>query len=393
MSFWGLVVEPNKLYSQTVPCSYKVTMAVLETEGNPSNKDSKSQTSVTLVVDKKEFLICKLTPVLHEQQTMDLILQAGANVDFKVTGEKAATVYLTGYYIEECSDMECEGSSCTEDEEVGEEMSEFIDDEAIEGEEEDDEEMDGFIDDESLNEDEISDSSDAEFTEEEDEEDESCIQEMNSEEEEDEEDLLESDEETEEESEIEKPVKSGKRSPIQDKKENAKKSKTCEQKPVQKPLQPTPEDSKTVSPTKKVTFDDSKTKSAQIQEPSTPKLVKKTLPNGLQIEDLKLGNGIKAKVGHKVGITYKGSLTNGSVFDQSKGNDILYFTIGDRKVIPGMDLGIKDMNLGGVRKLTIPAHLGYGNQSQSKIPANSTLIFEVKLVKVDNKKGSNKDEL
>jgi FK506-binding nuclear protein len=389
MSFWGLVVEPNKLYSQTVPNSYKVTMAVLETG---ANKDSKSQTSVILVVDANEYIICKLTPGLHEQQTMDLILQAGANVDFKVTGDKAGIVYLTGYYIEECSDMECEGS-CTEDEEVEEELSDLIDDEAIEDEEEEDEEMDGFIDDEAIEDDDISVSSEAEFTGEEDEEDDSFIQEMGSEEEEDEEDLLESEEESEEESEIEKPVKSGKRSTIQDKNENAKKPKISEQKPVQKPLQPTPEDSKTVSPTKKVTFDDSKTKSTQIQEPSTPKLVKKTLPNGLQIEDIKLGSGIKAKVGHKVGITYKGTLTNGSVFDQSKGNDILYFTIGDRKVIPGMDLGIKDMNLGGVRKLTIPAHLGYGNQSQSKIPANSTLIFEVKLVKVDNKKGSNKDEL
>jgi FK506-binding nuclear protein len=38
------------------------------------------------------------------------------------------------------------------------------------------------------------------------------------------------------------------------------------------------------------------------------------------------------------------------------------------------------MSVGGERRLTIPAHLAYGSKAQPGIPANSTLIFDIKLL-------------
>ena len=40
------------------------------------------------------------------------------------------------------------------------------------------------------------------------------------------------------------------------------------------------------------------------------------------------------------------------------------------------------MRVGDIRTLTIPPHLGYGERKMGKIPANSTLIFEVELIKI-----------
>jgi FK506-binding nuclear protein len=58
------------------------------------------------------------------------------------------------------------------------------------------------------------------------------------------------------------------------------------------------------------------------------------------------------------------------------------FKIGKGEVIKGWDIGIVGMAVGGERRLTIPAHLAYGNKSTSGIPANSTLVFDVKLLEI-----------
>lgn len=58
----------------------------------------------------------------------------------------------------------------------------------------------------------------------------------------------------------------------------------------------------------------------------------------------------------------------------------LEFTIGVGQVIPGWEKGLMDMKVGEIRKLTIPAYLGYGENSLDGIPPNSDLYFEVELV-------------
>ncbi len=104
----------------------------------------------------------------------------------------------------------------------------------------------------------------------------------------------------------------------------------------------------------------------------------------LIIEDLVVGQGVEAKEGNVITVNYTGWLENGTQFDSSLSpdRDPLVFTLGAGKVIQWWDQGIPGMKVGGKRRLTIPPHLGYGNQAVGAIPANSTLIFEVDLLGV-----------
>ena len=109
----------------------------------------------------------------------------------------------------------------------------------------------------------------------------------------------------------------------------------------------------------------------------------------LQMVDIVIGTGAVATAGDSVTVNYVGSLTNGTVFDASanRGNEGLTFTLGVGQVIKGWDLGVAGMKEGGKRKLVIPASLAYGDQAVGGvIPANSTLVFEVELLKVQKAK-------
>ena len=104
----------------------------------------------------------------------------------------------------------------------------------------------------------------------------------------------------------------------------------------------------------------------------------------LGTEDIKTGDGTEVKGGDTVSVHYTGTLTDGTKFDSSKDrNEPFSFTVGVGEVIKGWDLGLIGMKVGGVRKLTIPSDLGYGEQgSPPVIPPNSTLVFEIELLEV-----------
>lgn len=111
----------------------------------------------------------------------------------------------------------------------------------------------------------------------------------------------------------------------------------------------------------------------------------RTLPNGLKITDVKLGNGEEAREGKKVTVHYVGTLSNGMKFDSSIDRGAPFtFVLGVGQVIKGWDEGVVGMLVGGKRKLVIPPELGYGSQDLGSIPPNSTLNFEVELLKVEN---------
>ncbi len=107
-----------------------------------------------------------------------------------------------------------------------------------------------------------------------------------------------------------------------------------------------------------------------------------TTASGLVYEDLNEGEGTVAAAGQKVSVHYTGWLTNGTKFDSSKDrNDPFDFPLGAGRVIRGWDEGVQGMQVGGVRKLTIPAELGYGARGAGGvIPPNATLVFEVELL-------------
>ena len=109
------------------------------------------------------------------------------------------------------------------------------------------------------------------------------------------------------------------------------------------------------------------------------------LPDGLQFADIKTGDGATATSGDSVNMQYTGWLSNGTKFDSSfdHGTTGFDFKIGAGDVIKGWDEGIPGMKEGGIRRLVIPPDLGYGPQGQPPtIPANSTLVFVVQLVKI-----------
>ncbi len=123
----------------------------------------------------------------------------------------------------------------------------------------------------------------------------------------------------------------------------------------------------------------------QAQAPSTAS----TTPQ-VQGQDVKVGTGAQAQPGDTISVLYVGKLPDGTVFDSSAAhnNQPLTFVLGSQGLIPGFQIGVNGMKVGGERLLAIPPELGYGSQdvkdSTGKviIPANSTLVFDVQLVKV-----------
>ena len=326
------------------------------------------RTSLIFNLDGKEdFSICSLTTGKTEQQVLDLILTEGETVAFRVDGPNA--VHLSGYYI-------------NEEEENGFINDSEDDDEIFSDEAEEDSQIE--YDSEFDSEDSEFDSEDSEFDSEEKETKNPRIRVLESDE--NEEDEMDSEEESDSQEAVSKSSKKVKFDITE-----AKKTKEVVATPAAKE---SPKESPKAAVTK-VTPPVAKSSPAQVQasavKPASPQSaskeqiaapVKKTLPSGLQIEDLKLGSGAKVSQGKKVLIHYKGTLQNGQVFDSSFGGKPLKFAVGKGEVIKGMDMGIIGMAMGGSRKLVIPGPLAYGNQSLPKIPRNSTLVFEIRLEKI-----------
>ncbi|CCQ73519.1 FKBP-type peptidyl-prolyl cis-trans isomerase [Magnetospira sp. QH-2] len=113
----------------------------------------------------------------------------------------------------------------------------------------------------------------------------------------------------------------------------------------------------------------------------------------LKTVDITLGSGTTAERGSDVTVHYTGWLLDGTKFDSSLDRDKPFtFTIGEGNVIPGWELGVRGMKVGGKRELIIPPYLGYGKRGAGGvIPGNATLKFEVELLDVKLPKYTNLD--
>ncbi len=115
----------------------------------------------------------------------------------------------------------------------------------------------------------------------------------------------------------------------------------------------------------------------------TPQAAEPDPPLG--VEDVLKGEGRAVKSGEKLKVHYVGKLTDGTEFDSSrKRGEPFTFTLGKGTVIKGWEQGLEGMRVGGLRRLTIPPGLGYGEHGHPPtIPPSATLIFDVELLAID----------
>jgi len=113
----------------------------------------------------------------------------------------------------------------------------------------------------------------------------------------------------------------------------------------------------------------------------------KTLPSGLQYKVIKAGTGKKPKLSDTVTAHYRGTLIDGTEFDSSykRGQPATFPVSGG--MIPGWTEALQLMEEGAKWQLFIPSNLAYGERGAGGvIGPNATLIFEVELISVQEKK-------
>nr|WP_203232437.1 FKBP-type peptidyl-prolyl cis-trans isomerase [Treponema vincentii] len=118
-------------------------------------------------------------------------------------------------------------------------------------------------------------------------------------------------------------------------------------------------------------------------------LIKQKFPNVVKTENgifytiTKEGKGAKAQTGKTLTMKYKGSLLDGTVFDDSDMHEPLKFVAGAGQLIAGFDQQAVQMATGEKRIIVIPPELGYGSRGAGGvIPPDSYLIFELELLSV-----------
>jgi FKBP-type peptidyl-prolyl cis-trans isomerase FkpA len=93
------------------------------------------------------------------------------------------------------------------------------------------------------------------------------------------------------------------------------------------------------------------------------------------------GEGAQPTPTSNVTVIYKGYFTNGTVFDPGKPEGVTYRL---NQFIKGWIEGIPYFKTGGSGILLIPSHLGYGSFTDRGIPGGSVLVFDIKLISVNN---------
>ena len=108
--------------------------------------------------------------------------------------------------------------------------------------------------------------------------------------------------------------------------------------------------------------------------------------DGLQIIDIKLGDGQEAMAGDSVDVLYHSWLSGGTFYDTTDVDNTPTPTVEilrKGEVLQGFVEGIPGMKVGGKRRLVIPPGLAYGSQGLGNaVPPNTTLIYDIELVQI-----------
>ena len=106
-------------------------------------------------------------------------------------------------------------------------------------------------------------------------------------------------------------------------------------------------------------------------------------PEGMQYYVLNKGTGAQPQNGQKVEMHYSVWFEDGKLLDSSRQrNKTFTFTLGNREVIRGWDIGVAQMHQGDRWLLKLPPNLAYGERGRPGVPPNSTLIFDVEVVSI-----------
>ena len=102
--------------------------------------------------------------------------------------------------------------------------------------------------------------------------------------------------------------------------------------------------------------------------------------SGLDVEEKKVGTGVAAHRGNTVTERYSGYLNRGEASQTDVKTDI---TLGQRRVIAGLERGVEGMRVGGIQTLRVAPHLAYRDVGVPGIvPPNAVLVFEVELLAI-----------
>ena len=342
MTFWGCTVSAGKDSAYVPSAEEDLLLHISQACLDPGAKKGSKAVLMLKSADDGPYAICSLREGSVESVNLDLLLEDYS--EFSIVGN--ASIHLTGYHMPQDDDGP-----------------------GFEGDDGDDEDFEAFEEDPDLlgfdadglpiYMDATDDSEEEEDDDDDDDDDDDVprndvlIEDVTENQEEDHSE--ESEEEEEEEEEEDEPPKKKK---------------------------------DIVEPAKRKAMDvdkDSKKKSKS-EEPAEKKSKAKKYPNGFEIHEVQQGkaSGKLAKPGKRISVRYTGRLTNGKVFDQTKGKKTFQFRLGVGEVIKGWDRGFEGMRVGDKRKLVVPPQMGYGSSKVGPIPANSTLIFDVELIDVKN---------
>jgi FKBP-type peptidyl-prolyl cis-trans isomerase FkpA len=96
-------------------------------------------------------------------------------------------------------------------------------------------------------------------------------------------------------------------------------------------------------------------------------------PSGILYEIITPGNNTHPTINNTITVTYVGTLMNGKQFDAGT------ITYALSNLIPGWQIAVPKIGIGGEIKVLIPSSLGYGSSGSGSIPGNSPLYFDIKL--------------